>query len=110
MFVLCVVRNDKRQKCRTVKTKNQVWMTYRVQGNTKNPGVGEIFRTRRNRPCGPPVQWVPGLFPGGKSGEAWRGVNTHPPYSTEAKERVELYLCSVFGLIWAFRGPTLPLS
>ena len=34
MDVMCVVSTDKRQKCRTVKTKNQVRMKYRVQENT----------------------------------------------------------------------------
>ena len=39
-----------------------------------NTGVGEIFRTRppalENTP--PPVQWAPGLFPGGKTVETLR--------------------------------------
>ena len=40
-----------------------------------NPGVGEIFRTRPDRPSGstqPPVQWVPGLSRRGKASGAWR--------------------------------------
>ena len=32
-------------------------------------GRGEIFRTRPDRP---PIQRVPGLFPGGKADGAWR--------------------------------------
>jgi hypothetical protein len=42
---------------------------------TKYPGWGEIFRSRPDRPWGPtqpPLQWVPGLFPGGKAAGAWR--------------------------------------
>ena len=38
-----------------------------------NPGGSEIFRTRPDRPQGstqPPVQEVPGFFPGGKAAGA----------------------------------------
>ena len=35
MFVFSVVSTDKKEKCRTVKTKKQVRMKYRVQENTK---------------------------------------------------------------------------
>ena len=41
----------------------------------ESPWGGEIFRARPDRPLGPtqpPVQWVPGLFPGGKAVGAWR--------------------------------------
>jgi hypothetical protein len=54
---------------------------------------GDIFRTRPNRPWGPPSlltsrYWV--SFPGDKAAEG--GVNLLPQFSTEVKERVELYL------------------
>jgi hypothetical protein len=38
-----------------------------------NPGAGEIFRTRPDRPWGPPCLLYNGyrVFPGGKAGGAW---------------------------------------
>jgi hypothetical protein len=55
-----------------------------------NPGRGEIFHTRPDRPWDPPILLYNVSFPGVK--RPGRGVN-HPPQSnTEVKERVELYL------------------
>jgi hypothetical protein len=45
----------------------------------------------------PPVEWVPGLFPGLKF--SGRGVDHPPPFSTEVIERVELY---IYPPPWAF--------
>ena len=60
-----------------------------------NPGGGEIFRTRPDRPWGPPSLLYDGYrvsFTVVKRPE--RGVY-HPLASTaEVKERVELYICS----------------
>jgi hypothetical protein len=55
MCVLYVVSKDKKARCRTVKAQKQVRMKYRLQENTKkkNPGGGEIFRTRPDWPWGP---------------------------------------------------------
>ena len=47
-------------------------------------------------PIQPPVQWVPGSFPGVKRPE--RGLDHQPPSSAEVEGRVELYICSPLGL------------
>jgi len=55
-----------------------------------NPGGGEIFRTRPDRPWGPPGLLYNGYrvsFPGVK--QPGRGVD-HIPSSAEVKESVEL--------------------
>jgi len=52
---------------------------YGLDGPGSNPGGDEIFRPSRQAlgPTQPPLQWVPGVFPGVKCG---RGVllTTHP--------------------------------
>ena len=66
-----------------------------------NPGGGEIFLTRPDRPWGPPSLLYNGYrvsLPGVK--RQGRGVDHPPPYSAEVKERVELYLYSPSGLSW----------
>jgi len=59
-----------------------------------NSGGGEIFRTRPERPWGPPS--LPynryRLFPGDKAAGSWRWPPT--PSSTEVEEGVELYVYS----------------
>ena len=49
----------------------------------------------------PPVQWVPGLFPWDTVAGAWRPPT---PFSTEVKERVELYLSSPCQPLWPLLG------
>ena len=73
-----------------------------------NPGGGEIFRTRSERPWAPPRLLYNGhrVFPGVKRLGAWRWPTTLS--SAEVKEGVELYLYST-GLSWAFTWRTLPL-
>ena len=74
-----------------------------------NPGGGETFRTRPDRPWGPPSLLYNGyrVFPGGKAAGAWRWPLT--PSSAKVKERVQLYLYYPFGPSWPVLGWTLPL-
>jgi hypothetical protein len=75
-----------------------------------NPGGGEIFRSRPDRPWGPPSLLYNGYrvyFPGVK--RQGRGVDHPPPSSAEIKEKVELYLYSPSGPSWLVLGRTLPL-
>jgi hypothetical protein len=69
-----------------------------------NPGGGEIFRIRPDRPWGPPSLLYKDyrVFPGVKRPR--RGVDHPPPSSAEVKERVELCFFSSFGLSWSVRG------
>ena len=70
---------------------------------------GEIFRTRPDRPRGPPSLLYKGyrVFPGGKATGPWRWPPI--PSSAEVKERVELYLYSPSGPSWPVIGWNLPL-
>jgi hypothetical protein len=75
-----------------------------------NPGGGEIFRSRPDRPWDPPSLLYNGYrvsFPGVK--RPGRGVDHPPPSNAEVKERVELYLYSPSGLSWPVLGLTLSL-
>ena len=56
-------------------------------------------------PTQPPIQWVPGLFPGGKAARGWHWT----PSSPEVKKRVELYLYSHSGSLWPVLGWIIPL-
>jgi len=70
-------------------------------------GGGRDFPHQSKRalwPTQPPIQRVPGLFPGGKAAEAWRWPPTTS--SAKAKERVELYLYSSSGPSWSVLGWT----
>jgi len=69
-----------------------------------NPGGSEIFRTRPDRPWGPPNLLYNGyrVFPGVKAAGAWCISPTSS--SDEIKERVELYIYSPFGPLWPVIG------
>jgi hypothetical protein len=85
----------------TVSTCYQFCRGWTVRGS--NPGGGEIFRSRPDRPWGlHNVQWVPGVKRPG------RGIDHPPPSSAEVKERVELYLYSPSGPSWPVLRRSLP--
>ena len=76
-----------------------------------NRSEGEIFRTRPDRPWGPPSLLYSGyrIFTReGKAAGAWRWPPT--PSSAEVKERGELYLYSSSGTLWPIVGWTLPFA
>ena len=56
-------------------------------------------------PTQPPVQWVPGVFPGDNEAGAWRWTPT--PSSAEVKGRVQLWLYFLSGPSWPVLGWTL---
>jgi len=78
-----------------------------VEGS--NPRRSEIFRTRPERPWGPPSLLYSGyrVFPSGKVAGAWSWPPT--PSSAKVKERVGLYLYSSSVPSWPVPGRTLPL-
>jgi hypothetical protein len=83
----------------------------RRNSEKNNPGGGEIFCTRPDRPWVPPSLLYIGyrLSP---PGVKWpgRGANHPPSSSAEVKERVELYLYSSSGPSWPVLGRTLLLG
>jgi len=54
------------------------------------------------------MQWVSGLFPGGKAAWAWCRPPT--PASIQVKERVELYRYSPSGSSWSVLVWNLPFT
>jgi len=73
------------------------------------PLWGEIFRTRPDRPWGPPslVYMSTRSFPGVK--RPGRGVDHPPPSGAEVKER-ELCHYTPFGPSWVVLGRPLPFT
>jgi hypothetical protein len=96
------------QRARIAQLVQRLATGWTVRGS--NPGGGEIFRTRPDRPCGPPsllyneyrVSFLGAKRPG-------RGVDHPPSSSARVKERVELYLYSPSGPSWLVLGGNLPL-
>jgi hypothetical protein len=85
------------------------WLTTGWTVRDNIPVGGEIFHTRPVCPWGPPSLLYNGyrVFPRLK--QPGCGVDHPPPFSTEVKERVELYLYSPFRTSWSVLGWTLPL-
>ena len=69
--------------------------------------VGEFPQPSRPalRPTQPPVQWVPGHFPGGKA--AGRGIGRPPISSVKVKEPVQLNSTLPLGLHGMLQGEFL---
>jgi len=65
---------------------------------------GQIFRSRPDRPWGPPSLLYNGyrIFVGGKAAGAWRWPPT--PSSVDVKERVEVYIYCPSGPSWPVLG------
>jgi hypothetical protein len=79
---------------------NRIWPGGLVGKRGSNPGEREIFRTRSDRPLwAHPASYTTstGSLLGVK--RPGRGLDHPPPSTSEDKERVELYMYSLF---WAF--------
>ena len=59
-------------------------------------------------PTQPPVQWVPGLYPGVK--QPGRGTDHPPPPKRRGHERIGLYIYSSSGPSWPVLRRTLPFT
>jgi hypothetical protein len=84
----------------------EIWQVTVSKGTVRDriPVGGEIFRTRPDRPWGPPslLYNVYRVFPWAKSSGAWRWLST--PSSVEVKERVELNLYFTAVSSWPILG------
>jgi hypothetical protein len=77
---------------------SSVGTRYGLDGPGIKSGGGEIFRTRPDRPWGPPSPYTTGTwsFPGVKRPR--RGVDHPTLSSTKVKQRVDIYLHPPLGL------------
>ena len=83
--------------------------SWRVRGS--NPGGGEVFRIRPDRPWGPPSLLYNGYRVSFQREKRWkRGVNHPLPSSAEVKETIELYLYSTSEPSSHFEGRTIPFA
>ena len=94
---------------------SHIWVCIATRYGMDGLGIesqwGRDFRTRSDRPCGPPSLLDNGYrvsFPGVK--RPTRGLNHSRPSGAEVKERVELYLYSPSGFPRSVLGRTLSLS
>ena len=100
------------QHCLQITKSLRVQWNHRQESLLDGSGIesrwgGHIFRTRPDRPWGPPSLLCNGyrVFLGVK--RLGRGVVYPPPSSAEVKEREELYICSPSGSLWPILGRTL---
>jgi hypothetical protein len=90
-----------------VQSAEQLGTGWTVRG--LNPGGGEIFRTRPDRPWGLlSLLYSANRIPFQGIKRPRRGINLPSPTSAEVKERVELYLYSFFRSSWPVLGRTSP--
>ena len=76
-----------------------------------NPGGGEIFRTRPDRPWGPPslLYNVYRLFPGGKAAGAWCWPPT-PIFSAEVLKQGRAIPLPTLTALAAYKGGTFTFT
>jgi hypothetical protein len=102
-------RAEGKNKCCYTSTRDSDWLRAGRSGD-RIPVGGEIFRTRPDRPWGPPSLLYNGyrFFHVGEAAGVWRWPPT--PSSDEVKERVWIYLYSPSGPSWLVLGWTWSLS
>ena len=93
------IRNTKHEWAGIAQSAQRLDTGWTVRGS--NPGGGDVYRTRLDRPWGPHGLLYNGYrvsFPGVK--RPGRGVDHPHPSRAEVKERLGLYLYSPSGPSW----------